>query len=167
MAQLLDLTATMQPRSDGGQELMLTFPAAATHTLLVVEDNPGVCELYQRYFQGSAWRPVLLANPAETCARAQELRPAAIVLDVLMPEMDGWSVLQELRTTPEVAHIPVIICAVINDPELAQALGAAASLKKPVSRMELLEALDRATTGHSAAARGGGTGRSGSAPRFH
>jgi CheY-like chemotaxis protein len=164
MAQLLEMTSVVRPEGEraGGsrsgeiragenREVILRFNAlpesVGSKPVLIVEDNPGVSELYQRYLQGTPWRPELLANPAETIAKAQELRPAAIILDVLMPETDGWSVLQTLRATPELATIPVIICSVINDPELAAALGAAASLKKPLSRLELMEALHGATVG--------------------
>lgn len=149
MAQLLEMTSVV--RTEAQREVTIRFNAlpvsVGSQPILIVEDNPGVSELYQRYLQGSPWRPTLLANPAETLATAQALHPAAIVLDVLMPETDGWSVLQTLRATPELAHIPVIICSVINDPELAAALGAAASLKKPLSRLELMEALHAATQG--------------------
>lgn len=149
MAQLLEMIRVVRPPESQNHEVILRFDALPVQVgrkpILIVEDNPGVSELYQRYLQGSAWRPELLANPTETLAAAQELRPAAIILDVLMPEMDGWSVLQTLRATPELAHIPVIICSVINDPELAAALGAVASLKKPLSRLELMEALHQAT----------------------
>jgi CheY-like chemotaxis protein len=86
-----------------------------------------------------------LAAPSETLAKAHELQPAAIILDVLMPGVDGWSVLQALRSSSELRQIPVIICSVINDPELAAALGAAVSLKKPLSRLELIEALQQVT----------------------
>jgi CheY-like chemotaxis protein len=151
LAQMLEMTSVVHPPEGQNHELVIRFNALPVHTgnqlILIVEDNPGVSELYQRYLQGSPWRPLLLTDPAETFAKAQEVRPAAIILDVLMPGMDGWSVLQALRATPDLAHIPVIICSVINDPELAAALGAAVSLKKPLSRLELIEALKQVTRG--------------------
>jgi CheY-like chemotaxis protein len=157
MAQLLEMTSIAHPPEAQNRELMIRFNAlpvsVASQPVLIVEDNPGVSELYQRYLQGTPWRPTLLANPAGTFAKVQEICPAAIILDVLMPGMDGWSVLQALRATPEVAHIPVIVCSVINDPELAKALGAAVSLKKPLSRLELMEALQQATQGPGIAPR--------------
>jgi CheY-like chemotaxis protein len=151
LAQLLEMTSVVRPPEAQNREVVIRFNALPmsvdSKPILIVEDNPGVRELYERYLQGSSWRAILLANPAETLTQAQELRPAAIILDVLMPQTDGWSVLQTLRATPELAHTPVIICSVINDPELATALGAAASLKKPLSRLELMDALHLATRG--------------------
>jgi CheY-like chemotaxis protein len=59
----------------------------------------------------------------------------------MMPEVDGWEVLQTLRMRPQTATTPVIICSVINDPELAYSLGASLVLPKPVSRDKVLSAL--------------------------
>jgi CheY-like chemotaxis protein len=67
--------------------------------------------------------------------------PDAIILDVMMPEMDGWEFLQRLRARPETALIPVVICSIFNDPELAYSLGASLYLPKPVSRDNVLKAL--------------------------
>ena len=151
LAQLSEMTSVVRPADAHHRSVVIRYHALpvsfARQPILIVEDNPGVGELYQRYLQGSPWRAVLLANPEQTIAKAQELCPAVIILDVLMPETDGWSVLQTLRATPEVAAIPVIICSVINDPELAAALGAAGSLQKPLSRLELLDALQQVSRG--------------------
>jgi CheY-like chemotaxis protein len=154
MAQLLEMSVMLQTVAGADHELKLVFPTAPMQIALIVEDNPGVSELYVRYLEGSSWRLALLADPTDTLARARALQPSVIVLDLLMPEVDGWTVLQSLRASPDLAHIPVIICSVVNDPELAQALGAAASLTKPVSRLELMEALYRVTKEHSAGALG-------------
>lgn len=147
LAQLSETINVVRTRDAHDRTLVVRFNALSVNVvyqpILIVEDNPGVGELYQRYLQGSPWQVTLLANPAEAIAKAQELRPAVIILDVLMPETDGWSVLQTLHATPELADIPVIICSVINDPELATALGAAASLKKPLSRLELMDTLNQ------------------------
>ncbi len=71
----------------------------------------------------------------------QSIRPVAIILDILMSDMDGWSILQALQLRSDIAEIPVIVCSVISDPQLASALGASASLSKPLSRLELLGVL--------------------------
>jgi CheY-like chemotaxis protein len=71
----------------------------------------------------------------------QSLAPDAIVLDVMMPEMDGWELLQRIRTSPRTTDVPVIICSVFNDPELAYSLGVSLFLPKPVSQKDVLTAL--------------------------
>jgi CheY-like chemotaxis protein len=69
------------------------------------------------------------------------LKPAAILLDVMMPAMDGWEVLQALQTNPQTGTVPVIICSVFNDPDLAYSLGADRFLAKPINRDDVLDAL--------------------------
>jgi CheY-like chemotaxis protein len=66
-----------------------------------------------------------------------------ITLDVMMPNLDGWQVLRGLTSNPATARIPVAICSVLKEPELAFSLGARAYLKKPVDRMELVATLAR------------------------
>jgi CheY-like chemotaxis protein len=84
---------------------------------------------------------VVAVNGEEGLRLAQEVLPDAIVLDVMMPEMQGWEVLQRLHSDPPTASIPVVVCSVINNPELAEALGASLFLPKPVSRLDVLNAL--------------------------
>jgi CheY-like chemotaxis protein len=74
---------------------------------------------------------------------AQQLQPNVIILDVMIPEMDGWEILQRLRSTPATKAIPVVICSVFYDPELAFTLGAVDVLKKPVRKEDLVAALKK------------------------
>lgn len=140
----------MMPEAQHG-DFVLTFRTLIPQPVLVVEDNPGARVLYDRYLEASRWRVVTVQRLSDIAETAVSLRPAAIVLDILMAEVDGWTLLQVLKTDPRVAQIPVIVCSVINDPELARALGASASLVKPLSRSDLLEALERVTAGRSEA----------------
>jgi CheY-like chemotaxis protein len=110
-------------------------------TVLVIDDNEGLVELLERYLAGYACRLVAASSGPVGLELAQELAPDAIVLDVMMPGMDGWELLQIMRTRPQTAAIPVIICSVFNDPELAYSLGASLFLPKPVSRDGILAAL--------------------------
>ena len=69
--------------------------------------------------------------------------PDVILLDVLMPQLDGWDILQQLKTRPETQHVPVVICSVLSQPRLAVALGAADVLRKPISAEALLTTIRR------------------------
>jgi len=141
-SQHLDWSA--QQNRDGSLALVIYMKVAQPHTVLVVEDNEGAIELYRRYLaQNEGYHLVGATDPRATYDMASHLRPAAIILDIMMPAQDGWSVLQRLRTDPGTASIPIIICSVCDDPELAVALGANAYLKKPVSQFQLLAALHR------------------------
>ena len=111
--------------------------------LLVIDDNEGLIHLLQRYLTDDAYNVMSAPNTEEGLQIVPQLQPDAILLDVMMPGIDGWEVLQRLRTRPETASIPVIICSVINDPELAFALGASQYVPKPVTREVLRLALQQ------------------------
>jgi CheY-like chemotaxis protein len=122
---------------------VLNLRRARGLTVLVVEDNPGAVALYRRYLDGSAWQVRHVDEPRLVFEVARRLQPHAVLLDIMMPGTDGWSVLQSLRQRDETRDLPVVICSVLQDEELSRALGAAACLKKPVSQSDLLSALHR------------------------
>lgn len=121
----------------------LTLPAAAQVVVLVIEDNADALQLMQRYLAGTRYRFVGTRDPQEGLARAEELGPQIIVLDVMLPGIDGWELLGRLREHPKTRTIPVIACTILPQEQLALTLGAAAFLRKPISREALLTVLDR------------------------
>jgi len=121
----------------------LRLPTPPSATVLVVDDNEGLLQLFQRYLVETGWRVIGAASASEGLQLARTASPRAIVLDILMPGMDGWAFLASLKSDPATASVPVIVCSVFNDPRLAKALGAASFLAKPVSRSALLAALAR------------------------
>lgn len=110
-------------------------------TLLIVDDNQGLMDLLQRYFTDTNYKVLTADSGAEGLRLAEELHPDAILVDLMMPGMDGWELLQRLRNSRRTAGIPVIICSVINDPELAYSLGASLFISKPISKDRILDAL--------------------------
>jgi adenylate cyclase len=86
---------------------------------------------------------VTAAGGLEGLRRAKELRPIAITLDVMMPDLDGWSVLAALRQDAELAEIPVIMVTILDEPRRAVALGAAGYLSKPIDRERLRRLVGR------------------------
>ncbi len=110
-------------------------------TVLVIDDNEGLVKLLDNYLSGHACQVRAATNGPDGLRLAQELAPDAIVLDVMIPEMDGWEVLQRLKNHPQTTEIPVIMCSVLDSPELAYSLGASLFLSKPVSRDDVLSAL--------------------------
>ncbi|MHB0876046.1 MAG: response regulator [Anaerolineae bacterium] len=128
--------------TDDRPQFWLHLPAANVRTILVVDDNEGLADLFERYLAPTGLR-VASASCAEDGIRmAQHSRPAAIVLDILMPGTDGWTLLTKLKSEPDTATVPAIVCSVFNDPHLARTLGAAAFLPKPVSQADLLKTLE-------------------------
>jgi len=121
----------------------ITLPTTKPFTVLVVEDNADTLELYRRHLVNSRYRFIGASNAREGLSLAKELSPQVVILDVMMPEKDGWSFLGKLRVHPKTQNIPVIMSSILHQANLAQTLGAAEFLHKPVSRSDLLEALDR------------------------
>ena len=121
----------------------LTLPILERVSVLVVDDNADVLQLFERYVSGSRYCLTVTHEPKRALGLAQTLEPQIIVLDVMMPEVDGWELLAQLRQQPETVDSAVIICTVLPQEALALGLGADAFLQKPVSQEEFLLALDR------------------------
>ncbi|HLX33999.1 MAG TPA: response regulator [Candidatus Limnocylindrales bacterium] len=113
--------------------------------VLVVEDDPAAADLLRVQLETAGFSLVTTASGREGLAWAADLRPDAIVLDILLPDMDGWEILQRLKGSPATRSIPVIVASVVDDRPLGLALGAIDYFVKPVSREPLLEALGRLT----------------------
>ena len=122
--------------------ITVDLPAAPDTTVLVVEDNDDAIQLYRRYLTGS---PYHLASTISTRVLEAVVKeqPVVIVLDVMMPLQDGWEVLQLLKYHPYSRGIPVIVCSVLKERDLALALGAADFLVKPIGRSLFRQALAR------------------------
>ncbi|MBI2939336.1 MAG: response regulator [Chloroflexi bacterium] len=82
-------------------------------------------------------------QPEEALGQAEEVAFAAIVLDVMLPGIDGWELLGRFREHPRTQNVPVVVCTILPQEQLALTLGAAAFIRKPVTRQALLSALDR------------------------
>lgn len=111
--------------------------------ILVVDDEPQARDLLTHYLRESGFRVAATSNSLEAVALATELRPAAITLDVLMPNRDGFDVLAALKGTDATRDIPVVVVSVTDRSELGFSLGAADWLVKPVPAPALLASLRR------------------------
>jgi CheY-like chemotaxis protein len=120
----------------------LTLPALERLPVLVIDDNADTLQLLERYTAGTRYRLTGLRDPEQAVSLAETLEPQIIVLDVMMPQVDGWKVLGRLRQHPHTAEIPIIVCTILPQESLALSLGASALLRKPITRQALLHALD-------------------------
>ena len=111
--------------------------------VLVIDDNADALQLLQRYASGTRYQVFGARDPEQAIRLAEQLLPQIIVLDVMMPKLDGWEVLGRLQHHPVTGHIPIVVCTILAQEELALSLGASAFLRKPVSRQAFLDALDR------------------------
>ena len=121
----------------------LRFPLPEQVTVLVVDDNADWLAMLTRYAVGSRYRVVTAREPRAASALAEKLQPALIFLDVMMPNVDGWQVLSELRLVHATHSIPVVVCSVLPLADLALSLGVNAFLQKPVTQDQFLAVLDR------------------------
>jgi GAF domain-containing protein/CheY-like chemotaxis protein/anti-sigma regulatory factor (Ser/Thr protein kinase) len=137
-----------QASEEAEEELI---PAAGERLILSVDDDDDVIKMYRRYLEKQNYRVIGLSESKQVVQTARELRPYAILLDLLMPEKDGWTVIRELKANPETKDIPVIICSIVSDTGYGFSLGAADYLVKPILEEQLLDALARLddSTGHS------------------
>ena len=121
----------------------ISLPLAEYVPILVMDDNAGMLGLFRRYLAG--WNYQLFeAHTADQAIQIVcEAHPKLIVLDIMMPEQDGWEILQQLRNTPETQDVPIVICSVLNEPELATVLGASDYLPKPVTQEALLTKVEQ------------------------
>lgn len=113
------------------------------NTVLVVEDNPQAAKLLSLYLNQAGYQTLIAQSGSQALELAAQCRPMAITLDLLLPDIDGWEVLTELKAIPRTRHIPVVIVSVLDRQTLGFRLGAADYLVKPVERAELLHALRR------------------------
>jgi CheY-like chemotaxis protein len=109
--------------------------------LLVIDDDEAVRELLDVYLSKVGYQVVAAASGPEGLELAKKIQPDAITLDVMMPGMDGWEVLSELKADPKLAHIPVIMLTMTENKEIGYSLGAAEYLTKPITRSQLIKVL--------------------------
>ncbi len=141
LAMLHGARAAIMEAMPGGATCRVTLPIVGTRTVLVVEDNEEVCLLFRRYLASGGYQPLVATKGDEAVALARTHDLYAVTLDLMMKGEDGWDVLQVLRHDPQTSRVPIVVCSVLDHQELAQMLGAATYLKKPVMREQLLAAL--------------------------
>jgi signal transduction histidine kinase/DNA-binding response OmpR family regulator len=113
--------------------------------VLVIEDDPAAQELLRLHLEGAGYGVVVTASGRQGLAWLSQMRPDAVLLDIVLPDLDGWEILQRLKSNPATRGVPVMVVSVVDDRQLGLALGAIDYLVKPVSRELLLEAIGRLT----------------------
>ncbi|TAJ99870.1 MAG: response regulator [Chloroflexota bacterium] len=112
-------------------------------SVLVVEDDPSAVRLLHAYLEPEGYRVRIAPDGEQALLDVRTERPAAILLDVLLPGMDGWEVLRRLKADPELRSIPVVMVTVVDEKDVGLALGAVDYLVKPIDRGALLASLER------------------------
>jgi signal transduction histidine kinase/CheY-like chemotaxis protein/HAMP domain-containing protein len=127
--------ADAQARTSTGASDAHRSPTAGC--VLVIDDDATAREFIADHLKAEGFSVATAAGGVEGLKLAKDLRPTAITLDVMMPDLDGWSVLAALRKDPELAEIPVIMITIVDEQRRGVALGAAGYLTKPIDRERL------------------------------
>ena len=113
------------------------------HSILIIDDDPTVRDLMKRQLERDGFGVIIAEDGATGIETAIKLQPDAIVLDILMPGMDGWSVLRSLKANEETSTIPVIMASILDEKNRGYSLGAADYLSKPVERDRLISSIEK------------------------
>jgi len=111
--------------------------------VLVIDDDSTARDLISEYLSQAGFAVITAASGREGLKLAKEHHPTAITLDVMMPELDGWTVLAALRGDPEVADIPVVMATIVDERKRGMTLGAIDYLTKPIERDKLVAIMAR------------------------
>lgn len=116
-------------------------PREAVYKVLVIDDDPTFQDLMQRFLFQEGFEIISARSATEALKLARELGPDVITLDVMMPQQDGWSVLVQLKSDPDLAKIPVLMLTMVDNKGMGYALGAADCFVKPLNRKQILGAV--------------------------
>jgi len=122
---------------------MSPVPESKLGHVLVIDDDADACFLLRSYLERIGYEVSTASTGEKGLALARELKPDAITLDVMMPEMDGWTVLSRLKSDPELAEIPVLVLSMVDEKTVGYSLGATDYLNKPISRDQLAAVLQK------------------------
>jgi CheY-like chemotaxis protein len=121
----------------------LFLPIFQQVPVLFIDDNNDALHLFDLSLQGTHYQFIGSSNPEDAIKLAIERSPKLIVLDVMLPGVDGWELLGRLREHPATREIPIIVSTILPYEQLAMTIGAKGFLRKPVSQKDLLETLNR------------------------
>jgi CheY-like chemotaxis protein/nitrogen-specific signal transduction histidine kinase len=145
------IEAAESAQAEGPTEAPSAAPAVATDrdTILVIDDDATVRDLMSRFLTKLDFNVVAAGSGEEGLRLARQIRPGIITLDVVMPDRDGWSVLNQLKAEPELCEIPVIMVTIVDNQALGLELGASNYLVKPVDRERLAALIEKHRNTHT------------------
>src|SRR6516162_7930939 len=148
-----DVTAASEPGKGSIFTVRLPFAACRTadepatppgevamrNCILVIDDDATARDLIADYLRQAGFTVITAAGGGEGLKRAKEYHPIAITLDVIMPDIDGWTVLAALRGDPELADIPIVMATIVDERRHGMTLGEVGYLTKPIDRKRLVD----------------------------
>jgi signal transduction histidine kinase/CheY-like chemotaxis protein len=140
-------SAPAAPAPEPDEQDTVAAPDVNSTTVLVIDDDPAVRDLMARFLGKMGYHAAHASSGVDGLRLAREMRPDVITLDVVLPDMTGWDVLQALKDEPELAPIPVIMMTIVDHEALGFAGGASDYFVKPIDRDRLAVALNKYRTG--------------------
>jgi len=140
-----DLEISATPGHPLSTQVNIKIPTRKQLAVLVIDDNADTLHLFERYLNNLGYTFIGTPNPEEAIELADRYSPSLILLDVMLPGVDGWELLARLREHPNICRIPVVVSTILPQEQLALALGAADFVRKPISQAGLLALVDRLT----------------------
>jgi signal transduction histidine kinase/DNA-binding response OmpR family regulator len=117
--------------------------ALGQRKVVCIDDDPNVQRLYKQYLAERGFEAVCLSGKEDVIAKIKEVEPDIILLDIMLPNRDGWDILGELKGNQHTHKIPVVMVSVLSEQKLAYRMKADDFLIKPVSQEELMDTIDR------------------------
>ena len=136
--------ASLSLRQAEGDEAfcaVLTIPVQREITVMGIDDNRDILRMLERYLASTRYRFTGCDDPQAALDQAERDAPDVIVMDIMLPGMDGWELVGRLRENPSTHDTPILVCSILPQKDLAAMLGAAGFIRKPVSRASLLREL--------------------------
>jgi CheY-like chemotaxis protein len=145
LAEESNIALTISSGEKASTSLRLSIPISARQCVLMIDDSADAIELDRRYLQRTQFDLLAVSRADDALIQAQTIQPDCILLDVMIPGHDGWEILALLKSHPSTINIPVIVCSVLQNQELAFALGAKAILPRPHTAAQLIDVLQSVT----------------------
>ncbi len=120
----------------------VSIPVIEEIPILLIDDNHDTIQLFQRYVQGTRYSIVSTSSTADLLLLIEKGHPRIILLDLMMPGIDGWDILSQLRQAPLIPPAAIIVCSILPMEKVAQSLGADGFLQKPVLPQDFLNTID-------------------------
>ncbi len=142
LMQILQGSVEIRRTLSNELSIFLSFPAQKRYKIMVVDDNADAIRLVEKYLSGNIYTVTGVQDPERVIPDLEKEIPSLILMDVMLPNIDGWMLLSQIRLNPGLSKIPIIISTILPQEDLSISLGADGFLRKPYSQKELLQILD-------------------------